>query len=451
MTDFLKAFKNYIHKAGLYVPSDRLLLAVSGGIDSMVLADLCHQAGYTFAIAHCNFKLRGDASDGDESSVKQWAEKHSVPFFTVSFDTVQLADERKQSIQLAARELRYEWLEEIRQKEGYDWILTAHHLNDSIETILYNFTKGCGLKGLHGIPEKNGFIVRPLLFATRVEIEAFAKMQGIAWREDASNETDKYARNFIRHQIVPLLISINPAFESGAAQTIQRIQEAEHLYHWAISNIMAPLTEEVDTGLCISFEPLLKNPARSTILYEYLLPYGFNADQIQQLFQTLEAFPDHQPGAQFAAAKYQLLVDRRVLLLEPIELRQQTIYILSSFDKQLELPDGKILIEKAEGKPALFYQDNYTVCLDLTETDFPLTVRHWQAGDFFHPLGMKGKTQKLQDFFTHQKLNRLEKDRVWIVETAEKAIAWVVGHRIDHHFRIDADTDGYFVLSFKKM
>ncbi|MEN0003426.1 MAG: tRNA lysidine(34) synthetase TilS [Bacteroidota bacterium] len=450
MQNLLQNFKDHIHQQGLFIPSDRLLIAVSGGLDSMTLAHLCLQAGYTFALAHCNFQLRGAESDGDAAFLEAWAKEQAIPFYSTTFKTLEVAEEEKSSIQLVARRLRYDWLEQMRHEHQFQWILTAHHLNDSIETFLYNFTKGCGIRGLHGIPQKNGLIVRPLLFASREQLIAFAKFQHIQWREDSSNASDKYARNQIRHHVVPTLQALNPAFEQSAQSTIQRIQEAEHLYHWAIQRQLEDLSSENDTSLHIDFVPLLNHPARNTILFEGLQTYGFNGDQIGQLLNVLDQYPNHKAGKQFLSKDYQLIVDRKTLVIDSLQQLEAVQYELPIGQEQLTLPDGTVFIEQAEGRPGLFYQNNFTVCLDMTEEAFPLIFRHWRAGDFFHPLGMKGKTQKLQDFYTHQKLNRIEKDRIWVVENAKQEIIWIVGLRIDHHFRIKPDTKGYFVLSFKK-
>jgi tRNA(Ile)-lysidine synthase len=450
MDDFVQAFKDHIHQQRLFVPADRLLLAVSGGLDSMVLAELCLAAGYRIGLAHCNFKLRAEESDEDQAFVEKFAEHHSIPFFTTSFETTTLAAAQGKSIQVMARELRYHWLEEVRQQQDYDWILTAHHLNDAIETILYNFTKGCGLKGLQGIPKKNGFVIRPLLFARREELVSFAEAGAVTWREDSSNTSDKYARNRIRHQVIPVLKALNPSFETTVAGNIQRLQEADYLYRWAIEALLAQHTEDRPYGMAIHFVPLLRNPAKSTIFYEALRPYGFNGDQVRQALSVLGQYPNHMSGAKFFSKTYQFVIDRTHLIIEPQQNLQDLTYQLSLKGSALQLTDGVMHMEREEGQPAIFYQNNFTVCLDLPAEALPLTVRHWKAGDAFHPLGMKGKTQKLQDFFTHQKLNRLEKDRIWVVEAATGEIVWIVGLRIDHYYRVTPQTDGYYVLHFNK-
>ena len=280
----LKEFKGFIEKEGLIKEGDQILLAVSGGMDSIVMSHLFQMAGYPFAVAHCNFQLRGEASDRDEEFVKHLAFELKVPYHIIRFDTEAYAKKQKQSIQLAARELRYQWLEEIRETNQYRAIATAHHLNDSIETVLYNFTKGCGIRGLHGILPKTGKLIRPMLFASREEIEAFVNQNDIAYREDASNASVKYMRNKVRHEVIPVLQSINPAFEKTIEENIQRFRETEAVLEGAIKQFRKELITRKEELILIDFTKLPK-AGKPTILFELLRDWGFNKDQVNQILE----------------------------------------------------------------------------------------------------------------------------------------------------------------------
>ncbi|MEO1518603.1 MAG: tRNA lysidine(34) synthetase TilS [Bacteroidota bacterium] len=416
----------------------KTLLAVSGGLDSITMTHLFRQAKWTFGIAHCNFQLRGEDSDGDARFVKQLAEECQVPYFETSFDTAQQSSSRKQSTQLAARELRYQWLEDIRHTQHYDYIATAHHLNDSIETLLFNFTKGCGLRGLHGILHLQNKLVRPLLFCGRAEIESYARYTKIQHREDASNASDQYTRNQLRHQVVPQLQQINPALELTARQTFQRIQEAEYLYDHALADWKSRLLEERGKDIRIDWPAIFQHPVRNTLLYEFLSPFGFNNSQIQQLLQ-------HQPGESgplFLSSTHRLLLNRQDILVEALpaeDLASQQTTIKAN-DTEVMLADGDRLKLHKSTPPTSFAGLQQEAWLDLDRLSFPLQARRWQAHDQFQPLGMKGKHQKIQDLFTNEKLSRLEKEKAWLLTDASGAICWVVGLRTDDRFKIRKDT-----------
>lgn len=444
MDNFITRFQSFITENELFANTDRILLAVSGGVDSVVLCYLFQQSGFQFGIAHCNFQLRGEASDGDEVFVKNLARRLEVPFFSKSFDTNAFAAKHKISIQMAARELRYEWLEQIRQTHDFQWLATAHHLNDSIETFFYNFAKGTGIRGLHGIPLKNERIVRPLLFATKDEILDFAKAENIAYRKDASNEEIKYDRNKIRHQVMPVFKSLNPDFERTAAENLRRIQEVEFLFDWAVAQIRREAVQEIEDKIQISIAKTTDyQPAASTLLYEWLKPFGFHPDLIDKMLEA-------QTGAVFYSLTHRLLVDRDTFIIEKQALEPQNEqFVITEKIRDLHLNVGSFTFEYKTGHPETFTDDNYTVYLDAEKLRFPLTLRHWQPGDFFYPLGLRGNRQKLQDFFTNQKLSRFDKERAWILISG-KDICWVVGHRLDERFKITSTTKAYWVIRFKK-
>lgn len=447
MNNFITKFQDFVIANELFAPDERGLLAVSGGVDSVALAHLFHFVGYNFGIAHCNFQLRGEASDGDAIFVKKLAEQFNVPFFSASFDTQAFADEQKISIQMAARELRYAWLEKIRQQHDFQWIATAHHLNDSIETFFYNFAKGTGIRGLQGIPMKNERIIRPLLFATKDEILAFANAENLAYREDVSNEESKYDRNKIRHHVIPPLREINSDFEQTSAGNLRRIQETTYLFDWALAQIRREAVEETSGGIRIDVAKVLEHPpAVQTILYEFLYPFGFHADQIGQMLESFE----RQSGPIFYSETHRLLVDREFFIIEKQAFdTDQTLFVIPVGTQEFRTDVGNFTFVRKTGRPEIFTSDSFIVHLDAKRITFPLTLRHWQAGDFFYPLGLSGKRQKLQDFFTNQKLSRFEKERVWLLLSGED-ICWVVGYRPDERFKITDETTSHWVIRFQK-
>ena len=432
LQDFLK----HALDAGLFQKGDRILLAVSGGVDSVVMAHLFWEAGLDVGIAHCNFQLRGVAAEEDAAFVEKLAIELEAPFYLTRFETSRIASEQGISIQMAARQLRYEWLEQQRIAGNYEAIATAHHLDDSIETLLFNFTKGCGLHGLHGVPVRQGNIIRPMLFAHKETIVRFAGSGRIQYREDQSNHEDKYTRNQIRHQVIPALKAINPAFPETAAANIQRLKEAEYLMDWAVARLKTELTETDTRGrLRINVERLRLENAAPTLLYEWLKPFGFHAAALTRLLDRTA-----RTGAILYAPAHRLLLDRDILVLEPLpeDGPETNIQVFPETD-EVALPGGRFEFRKVL-PPDVFGMDKQTTYLNLAPENFPLRLRHWHPGDAFQPLGMQGKQQKIQDLFSNEKLSRFEKSRVWLVETADGAICWVAGLRTDHRFRIQSKT-----------
>ncbi len=433
----LERFLQNIKSKQMVADGSSTLVATSGGVDSVVLCHLFRLAGLPFAIAHCNFKLRGEVSDLDEEFVKDLATKLQVAFFSIQFDTAGFAKQNKLSIQVAARELRYGWLETTRQIASCQQIATAHHLDDSVETMLYNFAKGCGLRGLHGIQEKNGHLIRPLLFATKTEVVNFALAQDIQFREDASNASDKYNRNLIRHHITPVFEKLNPQFQLTAGENLARIREAEALYDFAIDQIKEAVFEQNEDGFKIDHIKLRSYPAPATLLFEMLKPYHFNNDQVAQILQSLE----NQPGSWFESDAGRLLADRSHLIFTSGENFGGVFIIDNLPDFPISLPDGQqVVFNKLNGTVEELSQNPNTAFLDESCLHFPLTFRHWQPGDWFCPLGMGGKRQKLQDFFSNNKLSRIEKEKVWLLES-NGHIAWVVGWRLDERFKVTSTTN----------
>lgn len=446
----LAQFQAFIGENQLVQAGAGSLLAVSGGVDSMVMAHLFYRAGLKIGFAHCNFQLRGADSDRDELFLKEWADEKGIPFYGTRFDTQQLAQERRTSIQVLARELRYRWLEDVRLQEGYLSIATAHHLNDSIETFLYNFTKGAGLAGLRGIPKRNGFIIRPMLFAQKAEILAYASAEDIPYREDSSNATDKYARNKIRHHLIPRLREINPALEETAARNFSILNESYLLYQESVERFKKDWMHREADRLFISIEGLQKHAnTQQTLLFECLKGEGFHGRQVQQVIQSVQR---NKIGAIFYSQCHRLLIDRKYLVIEPLQKlddNSSTIQI-SKETEMVTLSDAMLIFENKTGKPQSFASPDQSAYLDAEKIMYPLQLRKWKSGDTFCPLGMQGHHQKIQDFFTNNGFSRYEKEETWLLVDAQDEILWIVGHRVDERNKIVDTTNSFLEITYLK-
>ena len=427
----LSELKNYLSKSLPFLKDKKLLIAVSGGIDSVVLLYLLQQLNYDITIAHCNFNLRGEESNGDEEFIRNYAIQTQTKIFVTRFDTKAFASDNKLSIQVAARELRYLWFNELLDENKLDYLITAHHLDDNIETFLINFTRGTGIEGLTGIPQMNDRIVRPLLPFTRNEIEEYAKENNIMWREDSSNASDKYMRNKLRHTIVPELKGLNPAFTDAFLQTLNNLQQTASLAHDAAILMYQQIVAEKEGQKHIDIKQLLRLPNYRAYLYQWLNPFGFTAwDDIYALITA-------QSGKQVFSAGYRLLKDREVLILEPIkpsekkiyEIREGTILINEPLSLKMELTDA---ISVDSTKNVIFVNNNLI--------KFPLFVRKWEEGDYFCPLGMNGLKKKVSKYFKDEKLSLSEKENTWLL-CSENDIIWVIGRRADDRFKIRNTTD----------
>lgn len=440
----INSFQNFIRRENLFQPKERVLLAVSGGVDSVVLCHLFHQANLDFGIAHCNFQLRGNDSDEDALFVNNLAQKWDVPFFEIVFDTNNYVEKNKVSIQVAARDLRYNWLESIRNEHDFKYIATAHHLDDSLETVLYNFTKGCGIRGLHGILPKVKNIIRPMLFTTKKEVINFALEKNISFREDASNATDKYARNNIRHQVIPTLEKINPSLQKTAAENIQRLQETEQLFDYAITLLQKEVSEQRGEQTFIHLEKLKASPAPSTLLFEILQPFGFNNHQTTQMMNSI----GNQAGAIFHSATYQVLLDRDFFIVKKNIQSSNNQFLILKDDSQITFSRGHLSFEITDQFPNFSPKEKHLAHFDLEKIHFPLTLRKWKAGDYFQPFGMNGQGKKVKKFLTDLKMNRFEKELVWVLESDGK-ICWLVGIREDERFKVEEESTAIFKIKFE--
>ncbi len=443
--DLLKQFKNFTQANNLLPDGRPTLLAISGGVDSVVMAHLFREAGIPFGIAHCNFQLRGEASDGDEFFVQQLATGYGVHFFSKHFETKTYAEQHGLSIQMAARALRYDWFREIADEHGFARIATAHNLNDSVETALLNFVRGTGLSGLGGIAVNATGLIRPILFAARPEIEHYARAHQLDWREDSSNATDDYARNFIRHQVVPLLEELNPNFLHTAERNLLRLRETDENFHFLLQNYFRAETL-APNGFSIDKQKLAQLPAPNQALHKMLKPCGFTSEQARQLADSL----DHVGLELYSNAGWRVLNDREKILIVPpqpsIPSPQSPIPIVEN-DLMVRLPDGSKLVLVPSDVAAPFPDGRESVLVDAEKLRFPLHLRPWLPGDAFQPFGMGGHSQKLQDFFTNLKRSRLEKEKTWVLENGDGTIIWVLGYRLDERFKVVPQTGNFLKIS----
>ena len=390
--------------------SGKLILALSGGIDSMVLADMLLQSKADFVLAHCNFHLRGEESDGDEKFVRDYAERKGLTVYVKQFDTLSYAEEHKLSIEMAARELRYAWFEELRQQLNYDYIAVAHHADDQLETFFINLLRGAGIRGLKGMQKINGRIIRPLLDVSRVEIQQYAEEHHLEWREDHTNAETLYLRNKIRHELLPVIDDISKEGRSAILKSINHLASENELYREL-------LKEKLPTSNCqlstVNFQ----------LLFEWLRDYGFNEDQVHFIHEALNS---GQPGTSFFSPTHRVTIERNGLELTPICQQNAT---------PLELSYEQITNDCS------FVMDtsNRVAQLDYEKLTFPLQIRKWQAGDRFHPLGMKG-SKLLSDFFVDQKMTNRQKEECYVLVTSDDTIVWVVGRRIDDRYKVTDKT-----------
>ena len=417
----------------------KFLLAVSGGIDSMVMAYLFRKAGINAGIAHCNFCLRGKESDMDEDFVKQYAEKNNYPFYVKRFDTVKYAASKNISTQMAARELRYEWFENIR-KDDYHFIATAHNLNDNIETLLFNLVRGTGVKGLTGIQPAAGYVVRPLLFALRTEIESFASENNITFREDKSNAETKYTRNKIRHLVLPVLREINPSVEKTIEETIAKMKETEQALEAYISIIKEQISKSEGDKTIFNVNQLENFLSNKTILYELFKPFGLSGMQTNELSEIIAG----QTGGRVFTKTHIILKDRTNIIVSPKNNNDSIFVKINSFSELKKTPFLDSVTSESITSDYKISNNKNIACLDEGEIKYPLIIRNWKEGDFFYPFGMKNK-KKISDFLIDNHISRLDKEKLLVLESGEK-IVWVIGHRIDNRFRIKPTTQNVLVI-----
>ena len=450
-------FQAYINRCNLIAEGDKLILALSGGIDSMVLADLLLKAKVEFVAAHCNFHLRCEESDGDEKFVREYAEKHDIQCFVKHFETEKYAAEQGISIEMAARDLRYAWFEQLRQQLGYDKIAVAHHADDQAETFFINLLRGAGLRGLKGMLPQNGVIIRPLLWASREQIRQYAVENQILWREDHTNAESVYLRNKIRNQLLPAFDELKPEARQGLYISLEYLASENELYRELLKEKLAQIVEQDGdvqrfpySAFLDCFVPrndakrqseakapeLVERPGYSfQLLFEWLRQYGFNTDQCRFIFETMNT----GIGNKYFSSTHQLIIGRDELQLSEIKAIENEEVQIGVGEDVIVLPIH-LCFSKLEKTPDFVIDKSPDVAqLDFDKLKFPLTLRHWRHGDRFRPLGMKG-SKLLSDFFVDQKFTEWQKRNVWLLVSADGDILWVVGWRIDDWFKVISAT-----------
>lgn len=452
--NLLQRFAEFIKKENLFSPKDKLLLAVSGGVDSVVLSELCYQSGFDFIIAHCNFQLRSEESDRDEKFVRELAKKYQVEIKVKKFETENYAGENKLSIQEAARVLRYEWFEEIvrsresgvgrQNTQSAMYLVTAHHADDNAETVLMNFCRGTGLHGLTGIPVSYGDIRRPLLSFTKNELIDFARENKLDFVEDTSNLLNIYTRNLFRNEIIPVISKVYPQVKENLTDNISRFIEIEKIYKMGVADIKTKLVKEKGSEWHIPVKQLMAYNNRA-LIYEIITDFGFSEKQIDEIIKL--AGSDSGKYIDSPLFHYRIIKHRHWFIISPVQSALSGIIVIEERDNSVGFEEGILQLEKL---PATNYKpqtSNFIACLDAKEITFPLILRKWKTGDYFYPLGMR-KKKKLSRFFIDQKLSMPAKERAWVMES-DKKIIWVVGMRIDERFKVTEKTSQVLQISLK--
>ena len=441
-----KDFCNFIATQNLFNASDKLLLTISGGVDSIVLAHLLFRLKANFAFAHCNFQLRPNAKV-EAAQIKQLAKTYNIPFFFKTFDPEYITKQPKNSIQMVARKLRYNWFENLSQQYDYQYILTAHHLNDQLETLLFNITKGTGLAGLMGIPLVRGKFIRPLLFATKDCIYAYARKHNLKWYEDESNLETKYKRNLIRNRVIPILKTINPSLEQTTFRTIKKLDFADKVFNSSLENIRKKLIDYRVDGDYMDLEKLKTCEYQSELFYYLLKPYHFNNSQCQQIYKLIFR---GQVGKQVFSTSHRLLKDRTHFIIHEIPKGAKQTFVIPDNLSKFEIYKPYQLKFKFRVYHKNFHisKQSHIANLDYDRLKFPLHLCKWKPGDWFVPLGMKGK-KKVSDFLTDVKYSRQEKENTWILKSHGR-IVWVLNKRIDDRFKLQAKTKYVFQIELFK-
>ena len=431
----LSQIENYKNK--------KFLLAISGGVDSMVLLYFFSELGLNFSVAHCNFKLREIEADKDQNFVKQIAEEQRVKFHTIDFDTLNYKKDNKLSTQMAARDLRYNWFDELRKENAYNFIVTAHHLDDNVETVLLNLTRGTGIDGITGMKIISNFIFRPMLKISKQEIREFAKENKVRYREDQSNASNDYKRNKIRNQIIPLFQEMNPSFSQTMGQNINHFDSINTIYTKAVEKQLSDFV--VKTKGDSFFVNIDKIKDETQILFEFLKRFNFNYSQVLQLNSALLGLIS--VGKYFYSSSHKLLIDRTELIISPnLEIENLT-YLINNNDKNVTYPIKLSLNEVSKEEFELKLESSHAF-LDAKKIVYPLELRRWKDGDSFRPFGMVGK-KKVSDFLIDKKLSRIEKENTFVL-VSKAEIIWLVGHRISNDYKITSTTNRVLNIILQK-
>jgi len=429
----LKKLKGYIDSKDLCASGDRLLLAVSGGIDSVVMLDLMVNAGYNCSVAHCNFQLRGKESEHDMDFVVSLGEKYRLKTHIKRFETSSYASSHGISIQMAARDLRYNWFNEIASQEAYDHVAIAHNADDNIETFFLNLIRGTGLSGITGMPAKAGIFIRPVLWAGRNDIEEYCSGKELSYREDSSNIRTSYKRNFLRHEILPLFEHLNPSFFETMGQNMENIRQAGSMLQGYFTYLKGLVVSFRGNETRLSLKALNDLHEPQWFLHRYLSEYGFTPTQTADITGSLNS----GPGRKFVSDSHMLLKDREFFILVRLENKDTGEYMIYSESGKIKIP-LELFWETIDAKDCSIDPDPRNAYLDASTLEFPLKLRKWKEADSFFPLGMKSR-KKLSDFFIDNKFSMIEKENTWLLVSG-KDIVWIIGHRIDNRYRVKKHT-----------
>ncbi|MBP1639842.1 MAG: tRNA(Ile)-lysidine synthetase [Bacteroidetes bacterium] len=441
--EFISKVTSYIKTHNLCPHGAKLIVGVSGGADSIALLHFLHHTGYQCLVAHCNFHLREKDADDDEAFVKTIANQWHLPFFSIGFDTNAVATAKGISIEMAARELRYDWFTSLMEEQQAEAIAVAHHLDDSIETFFINLSRGTGLRGLLGIQPRQGNIIRPFLSVTRTEIDNYLSVNSLIHRTDHSNFNQLIIRNRIRHSLIPVFESFNPSFRQIMEENFTRLGELNNVTNGLIDAFreMAVVTHNGYWSIAID-QLKQQQPNIHFYLFELLNPYHFNDATVNNILANL----DGESGRQFFSATHRVIKDRNQLLVVPLMPVDETKYIVPVGTSSTEIPIKLTLSDPLDANGFAIEKQKEVACIDFDKLSFPLTIRHPKEGDFFYPFGHQGK-KKLSDFFIDQKWNLLEKENCWLL-ISDKQIVWIIGHRLDDRFKVDANTKKILKISF---
>jgi tRNA(Ile)-lysidine synthase len=441
----VKKFLEFAQQNSLFTTDSKILAAVSGGMDSVVMAHLLKASGLNFSIAHCNFQLRGDEATRDQAFCNGLAQQFRVKFHTINFDTSAYAVQNKLSVQMAARELRYQWFEQIRQHHGCDVIALAHHQNDAIETILLNLTRGTGIAGLHGILPRNGYLVRPMLFMGRDEVLQLVEKNGLEYVEDSSNASTKYTRNKLRHDVIPKLKELNPSLEKTFENSLQHFRDMELLLELKVEEMKRELFSENGDEIHIALAGLKKLEPKRLLLFKLLQEYGFNETAVNDLIGAL----DKHSGRVFESEQFKLILDRENIILA--KKNSEALHVAQLNGGEHEVVFGNYRINVLHDDSPLIIKDNpLAVSVDNELLVYPLIIRNWEQGDSFYPIGMKTK-KKLSDFFIQQKIPLHEKSNIPLLINGNGDIMWVAGHRLSDKYKVSSKTKKVTIFELFKM
>ena len=436
----LEQFQAYINRYNLIAEGEKIILALSGGIDSMVLADLLLKTKVEFVAAHCNFHLRGDESNGDDWFVRKFAEKRGIQCFVKHFETEKYAANHGISIEMAARDLRYAWFEQFRQQLGYDKIAVAHHADDQAETFFINLLRGAGLNGLKGMKPQNGVIIRPLLWASREQIRKYAVESQILWREDHTNAESVYLRNKIRNQLLPAFDELHPEARQGLYKSLEHLASENKLYQELLQEKLNQIIKRNGEIQCAPHSAFLIQHSSFQLLFEWLRQYGFNTDQCHFIYEAMET----GIGNKYYSSTHQLVIGRNELQLTEIKSDEDEKIQIEAGQEEITLPIHLRFTQFDKTSDFVIDKSPEVAQLDFYKLRFPLILRHWQHGDRFYPLGMKG-SKLLSDFFVDQKFTEYQKQNVWLLVSADGDILWVVGYRIDERYKVTISTKTIFL------